>query len=200
MKPIDPKLIDKIVHLYTKKGLTIYQIRDQVGRSHEWVRQRLLKRGVTFKDGAHHKHAARRRVEKLAEKNRLAAERAKRRGMSEAQYQSLPGAFITGFRSFQNAARYFAELPFRLNLAEYVELWKRSGKWEKRGRGKGGYVLCRIDRTKGFYASNLQVMSVVERAQRIFGVHPRPRSWVNKALKARGISNNRQRKGGSSAP
>jgi hypothetical protein len=52
------------------------------------------------------------------------------------------------------------DIPFNLTFSEWWEVWQRSGLYEYRGRG--GYVMTRIDFTQDYNPDNVQIRSAGE--------------------------------------
>ncbi len=50
------------------------------------------------------------------------------------------------------------DIPWRLTLPEWCDVWSRSGKWARRGRGPFRYGLTRIDSNGAFSIENVLVL------------------------------------------
>jgi hypothetical protein len=50
------------------------------------------------------------------------------------------------------------DVPWRLTLPEWCDVWNRSGKWARRGRGPFRYGLTRIDSNRPFSIENILIL------------------------------------------
>jgi hypothetical protein len=49
-------------------------------------------------------------------------------------------------------------VPFHLTFGEWCACWHVSGHWEHRGRGRGQYVMARLDHARGYEMGNVTIM------------------------------------------
>ena len=64
-------------------------------------------------------------------------------------------------------------IDWALNLAQWVEVWRRSGKWERRGQGPKKYGMTRIDPSRGLVLGNVRIcrnLLALQRARRRHGI------------------------------
>jgi hypothetical protein len=53
-------------------------------------------------------------------------------------------------------------IEFSLSFAQWLSVWKRSGRWKQRGRGRGKFCLARINDRGAFEAGNICIISFEE--------------------------------------
>lgn len=67
------------------------------------------------------------------------------RKIGDEMLQSGRGAYQTPLYAYRMQQRNAHDrgIEFKLTRQEWWDVWQLSGKWEQRGRGSGGYVMCR---------------------------------------------------------
>jgi hypothetical protein len=147
-------------------GRTLAEIGAEHGVTRERVRQIITKHfGCLARDGGKSFQARINRDKRLA---RLDAEAMQRWGCTRQQYAVLRrltarlqsqgisrektpiGAFAA---QRSNAARRF--ISWELTLWEWWTIWQKSGKWSRRGRGRGRFVMCRKGDIGPYSADNV---------------------------------------------
>lgn len=114
-------------------GKTLQEIGEQFGVTRERVRQLLKFSDVTAKCGGASVKAERARAERMA---KIDAIYRARFGLPRAEYWAIPAkARLAYSRQKVNAAKRGIE--WALPIADWWEIWVKSGKWEQRGRGQG---------------------------------------------------------------
>jgi len=171
-RPKDPDARDlEMRRLFVEDGHTLEAIGEKYGITRERVRQILLKRfEIAGKDGGASAGARERK-----EARERARERVKeawcfeRRGCSLEEYRELTEIG----RRMRNAGAGWEQTPlgtvtrqrtnahnngyeWRLSLWEWWTVWRESGKWDQRGRGRG-YWMARKDHAKGFVPGNVVI-------------------------------------------
>lgn len=130
--------------------------------SRERIRQILERRGVNSKDGGFTKTLADRRRDHDQKRDALYLDRW---GCTFKQYRSIPRkgrdkkSPTYAYHNQRQSARRDGT-AWNLTLWQWWTIWKDSGKWEERGRGK--YVLGRLDKTGQFCVDNVAVMTFAE--------------------------------------
>lgn len=168
---------EKIASMY-RQGVTLQKIGDTFGMTRERVRQILKKQGITGKDGGQNKCA----------QSKVAAAAAKRdarylakHGMTYAEYrQVLATGLQKAFRNQKNAAKNRG-IDWSLTIAQWLDVWRTSGKLEQRGRGKGKYVMSRIKDTGGYELGNVHIQLAEQNSLEAVG------KWLGKTKANRGV-------------
>ena len=149
-------------------GKTLNEIGELYGVSRERVRQILSKRfNYTAKDGG---KTAQAQVNRLAKKQIRDAKSFEAYGCSYRDYRklSLIGKNMVGegqsyYRTpvgafnCQRSTAIHRGLEWKMKLWEWWQVWQSSGKWESRGRDKGGYVMCRFKDTGAYEVGNVYI-------------------------------------------
>lgn len=135
-------------------GETLQQIGDAYGLTRERVRQILTKNyGIRRRDGGLAAKAAENERKRSAVKD---AKYQEKHGCSYRQYLSI----VREERRMKREGAHKYQLPraayclqrnnartrgigWELTLWDWWVIWQQSGKWAKRGRGLGGYCMCR---------------------------------------------------------
>jgi hypothetical protein len=164
--------IEAMASMY-RSGKTLSEIGSMYGVTRERVRQIISKHAnVTAKDGGQSVRAKRRKLSKQA---RMDMKSLEKHGCSYEQYRQLvsmgsaskkagdntqnttpTGAFKSQRR---NAIR--RGIGWKITLWEWWSVWADSGKWDQRGRGKSGYVMCRSGDTGDYEIGNVYIASAV---------------------------------------
>lgn len=171
MKPISHRTIIwayRYIH-----GDTLQKIGDDYGVTRERVRQCLKKIGLVREDGG-----------------------VSVRALANARYKAPKDKYLNGFGCFRSEAEKANDgLPFtqkgtkayayknqrcsaakrgidwEFTFPQWVELWKASGKWELRGRGKG-YCMTRIGDTGPYSPDNVEIKTIGENFSESYFKHP----------------------------
>lgn len=151
--PKDTGRTQKMVGMY-QQGLTLVKIGDAFDMTRERVRQILKANGITAKDGGASKCAASKEADKLAKRD---ARCLAKHGMTFAEYKQVRASGLqVAYRSQQNAANHRG-IEWGLTLAQWLDVWRTSGKLDQRGRGKGKYVMSRIKDAGGYVLGNVHI-------------------------------------------
>lgn len=138
-----------------RSGLTLQQIGDKFGVSRERVRQVMAKAGAT---------GARKVIVKKAKAQREASRAIEADKDSVAKY-GFPVAEMRSLRANGAFKAYQHQLhtanvrgiKFEMLFSEWVSVWKASGKFSERGRGKGKYCMARLNDEGGYVVGNVHI-------------------------------------------
>lgn len=154
-----------------KAGKTLEEIGSIYSLTRERVRQILKKyHGIVGKDGGKSARAVSRRQKAEAKRN---AKFMARYGCSYVDYR----AFVSLSKEAQEGGATYATAPlgayraqernahlrgieWRLTIREWWDIWQSSGRWSKRGRGKG-YMMCRFGDTGPYAVGNVYIATGV---------------------------------------
>lgn len=166
MTKIQPQQIPAMVDLY-RSGSTFKEIGIAHGLSRERVRQ-ILRYRLGIGAQASGRLARRMRVKAAT----LAAKEARslaKFGCSRSQYAELieigremmrEGASFcrtpTGAWHSQRRSAMMRGIPWQISLWDWWMVWKISGKWGHRGRGRG-YMMCRIGDQGAYSLDNVYI-------------------------------------------
>lgn len=129
------------------RGETLHEIGQKYGVSRERVRQILSRFGVTGKDGGAKKRGEDNKDRRLQERQYSCMERW---GCTLEQWEYLRGfdkdyyATPIGQYAVQKYNAKKRGIEFTLTLWEWWEIWRDSGRYKKRGRCDGEYVMARF--------------------------------------------------------
>lgn len=159
-----------------REGQTLEKIGEVYDISRERVRQLLAKVGVTRKEGGASLVAAARRA---ARKSSINERSLARRGLSHEEFVAMPTRAKRAYiQQKANAGRRGIE--WNLNLAEWWDIWQKSGKWELRGRGEG-YCMGRSGDAGTYAVGNVYICTIGQNFSDSYIWRPaakRNRPWV----------------------
>ena len=176
-----------------KSGKTTAQIAPKYGVTRQRIQQILSRNGIGRDDGGV-SVTARKREEKVL-RNRDSRFR-KRYGCSYDEITEIKEKF--GIHPF-NAYRYqkhnadIRNIEWRLSFAEWWKIWEISGKWSKRGRGKGKYNMARHKDVGPYEISNVRILSVEENMAEYYLHHKEE----HKSLQHAGVKKMQKRQNGT---
>lgn len=168
---------EKMANMY-RQGITLAGIGATFGVTRERVRQILKRIGIAAKEGGGQKRSAVRRQQR--ETSREARSLAKW-GMSCDEVQSLRRSGVLHAFKQQKRNAEARGITWDLSLAQWWDVWQTSGKWEQRGRGKGAYVMSRIQDAGGYEFGNVHVQLAEENSREAV------KKWAGKAKANRGV-------------
>lgn len=190
-----------------RSGTTLEEIGCIEGLSRQRVDQILKKRGIDSLEGGSALNKLIHVEDKIEARN-LAQEVRERRirelhGCSWEQWRELINigkgyssttSPLGAYRAQRGNARSMGRV-WNISLWEWWTVWAESGKWGKRGRGKGKYCLAVIGTTGAFEVGNVHITTNNENASDSFLVHPAKKRNASR-VGARGHSNGRKTKHG----
>jgi len=127
-----------------KEGVTSTKIGALFGITHQRVQQILAENGISGKDGGISVNSKTIAAKKEREKRCL-----DKHGLSLGEYlniaknKSSSGLSPQARFQRQKQAAKDRGIGWSLNFNEWWSIWHQSGKWDKRGRKTGQYVMCR---------------------------------------------------------
>lgn len=151
-----------------RQGHTLGELATAFNLTRQRIHQILQKAGVNTRQGG--------RTLKIEAANRAQQQRLDdayiaKWGHSRAQHQMLrslgkgtsPKSPIAAYR-FQkaNVMTHLGREVWQLTLADWWKCWLASGKWARRGRGRGKFCLTRIDVSKPFTPGNIRVVEFTD--------------------------------------
>lgn len=194
-RPKDPELDERTVAMAAlyRSGLSLREIGERYGVSHERVRQCIKRFGVTRIDRGVTEETAARRAYSSAQRDIQAANRAERRdrqdreiyGCARAEIFALSGATGLGDAApfsyrvqRQNAGQRGIE--WNLTFPQWWSVWVRSGKWEQRGCHKGEFVMSRLHDAGAYEVGNVRIATCTENLKEYY--------FVTKKLRQQGLA------------
>ena len=148
---------EAIAALY-RSGKKLREIGDIYGVSRERVRQLLAKAGITRKYGGQSVLSATKAAERQALSDKYWL---KKVGMTYRDLLKIPESARKAYSNQRRDATNRG-IPWELTLAEWLEIWKRSRKWSRRGRSAEAYVMCRIRYSDPFAPNNVCICTLRE--------------------------------------
>ena len=144
---------------YTE-GATLQEIGSYYGITRERVRQIIARAGVTRYDGGIHSRAEAKREAKAIRKDRKSIDMY---GLTHDEIRAIKDRHgnkpIKTFRQQQHSAAKRG-IHWDLLFSEWWLIWRDSGKWEQRGRGKGEYCMGRHNDCGAYKAGNVKIITV----------------------------------------
>lgn len=135
-------------------GMNMEQIGARYGITRERVRQILLARlGLVGKDGGARKVA---RERSAAQATAREAAFFAKYGLNKDQYKAAGSEAARAFINARRNATGVLGAEFKMNFAEWWDMWQGSGLWDRRGR-KGGCWLRRHDRSRPYEIGNVYI-------------------------------------------
>ena len=136
-----------------RSSMTLEQIGDKYGLTHERVRQILKKElGLIAKDGATAAYFAALRENR---QRGLDARKMVKNGCTIEQWRSIPARARLAFLMQRKNARR-DDNAWALSVWDWWTLWRDSDRWGQRGRGR--YVLGRLDRSEPWALGNVAIV------------------------------------------
>lgn len=168
---------EKMTAMY-RQGLTLEVIGQKFGVTRERVRQILKSHGVEASEGG--KSKAARMKATARQQRRVAASLAKfGLGPEEMQRWRKNGVLRAYVMQVKNAdAR---AIGWRLTFAQWLAIWLESGKLEQRGRGKGRYVMSRVNDSGAYEIGNVHIQHSVDNSFEAV------RKWAGRTKANRGV-------------
>lgn len=168
---------DRMALMY-RQGVTLAKIGNQYGLTRERVRQIIGKTGITAAEGG---------ASKSAEYRREAAA-AKREAVWLAKY-GLPYAVVRQLQADRVTHAFHKHkrnsdsrgIDFRLTFIAWLSIWQASGKLDQRGRGKGKYVMSRINDAGAYELGNVHIQLATENSREAV------KKWAGKTKENRGV-------------
>lgn len=163
---IDPRAAD--MHSAYVAGKTLKEVAAGYGITRERVRQIITKYfGVCSDNGSAAVKAKKARAERL---ERLEASCMKKNGCTRAQLASVlliqrrmvrdgAGVFQTplyAFRTQRQNARTRG-IEWQMTFWQWWTIWQKSGKWSRRGRSSGDFVMCRNGDAGPYSVENVHI-------------------------------------------
>jgi transposase len=168
---------EKMVSMY-RQGLTLKKIGLHFGVTRERVRQVLKTAGVTGVDGGRTKVKASKQQAVQAKRDARAMARW---GLAYAEMKARRAdRTLYAFVQQRNSAAARG-IGWSLTFSQWFAVWLESGKLEHRGRGKGRYVMSRLQDSGGYEVGNVHIqLSTENNADAVPG-------WVGKTKANRGV-------------
>lgn len=146
------------------QGKTLQEIGTSLGVTRERVRQIIKKLGLERQDGgAHIKALINVRYRQKPENPRRFAfwgcTKQEAIDLNQGENLTKKGTPAYWFRNQQNAAIRTRGIKWEMTFAEWLRLWKDSGHWEQRGRGKG-YCMARIGDSGSYSVENVEIITI----------------------------------------
>lgn len=151
-------------------GQTLEQIGQAYGVTRERVRQIIGAAGLSRKDGGTHIKSIRRN-----ERKRMARHAKRDKQMLEfygcTYAEALTINDLAPISRVGSTAQLFARqrqtaknrgIEWAITLPEWVAVWRDSGKWEARGRGRDGYCMARHGDTGPYAVGNVYITTIAE--------------------------------------
>lgn len=148
--------------LMYRQGLSLAKIGQTFGVTRERVRQVLKGLGLTRAEGGASKARAARESVKQAQKEARALAR---HGISWADYKECQKAGLIHAYRNQKRSADARGIVWALNFAQWLDVWRTSGKLDQRGRGKGKYVMSRIRDAGGYEVGNVHIQLGTENSR-----------------------------------
>ncbi len=153
---------NRILDMY-RSGMTGGQISDEFGISRQRVNQIILRNGLTSKDGG-----ATVRFKKNTEKEKANRDWAcfQKNGCDYDKYKEIRkikspcGATPKQAYKLQKHSARHRRIEWKFkNFYEWWLVWEKSGKWNKRGRHLGQYVMGRKDDKGPYSVDNVEIIT-----------------------------------------
>lgn len=145
-----------------RQGLTLEKIGQEFGVTRERVRQLIRKQGVKRVEGEQAKSA---RAKAASIQSKRDAHYLNRHGLTFEQYKEARATgLLPAYRYQENAAKSRG-VVWSLTLAQWLEIWRTSGKLDQRGRGKGKYLMSRIKDSGGYEIGNVHIQLATENSR-----------------------------------
>jgi DNA-binding CsgD family transcriptional regulator len=163
-----------------RAGNTLEDIGIKWGVTRERVRQILFKMNGHKIDGGR----SVRSLLKAKENKKLQQSRRDKRTMAFYGVDFLTAKKINGdlaisshnspsyYYKFQKKSAQYRGIEWKFNLSQWWEVWEKSGKWEKRGRGKYMYCMARNEDSGPYEIGNVKIITNGENIAEGFETSP----------------------------
>lgn len=171
-----------IIALY-KFGKTLEEIGSKYGVTRERIRQILKRNGLSRLDGGMTIRTFKRIPERVererTERGKREARCQKRWGMSLDEYQAHVAQYGNTRNQKTPMGRYIIQkknainhrkIEWKITFKDWWQVWQESGKWEKRGRGKG-YCMSRYGDSGGYEVGNIYITTNGQNSSDSYIVH-----------------------------
>lgn len=149
----DAERAERMASMY-RQGLTLEKIGEHFVLTRERVRQIIKASGIDCTDRARDRKAETAKAMRLV---RREAEAMRQFGVSYADRQKYRASgLMQSFKNQRNAA-HTRGIEWGLIFRDWLTIWEASGKLELRGRGKGRYVMSRINDGGGYVFGNVHI-------------------------------------------
>lgn len=139
-------------------GLTLQAIGDVYGLTRERIRQRIVPFGIRRCDGGRFIAQQWQRAARAAKEEVRDAKYMKAFGLTYAKIVELRALGVPRIyrAQYHNALRRGIEWQF--TLSDRWAVWVTSGRWTQRGRGKGRYVMSRLNDSGPYSSDNVRII------------------------------------------
>lgn len=151
---------EKMVSMY-QHGATLQRIGEQFKLTRERVRQ-IIRPHIAGRDGGIALKAASKR-ERFAQQRDARSQLS--HGVSWEELKLLRSERVTHAYHQQQRNAAARAVPWLLSFAEWLSIWKASGKLQLRGRGKGRYVMSRICDDGPYAVGNVHIQLATENSR-----------------------------------
>jgi hypothetical protein len=197
--PRDKERCQRMAELY-RSGKTLQQIGDEYGITRERVRQLIGFLGLNGSSGGRTLHAVMRAKEKHAQRaSKEESKYQKTFGCSKAVFLEIdPVPFVVTnkrrYRKKSPASAYYNQkrnaevrgIQWEFNFPDWWRVWKDSGKWEKRGRGRG-YCMARHGDSGPYSADNVYICTIGQNFSDSYLIHSWDERFANCKRDTHGI-------------
>ncbi len=134
------------------------------------IQQILASRGLSAKDGGQHLLAKRTEAKREAEMNQRIFDLL---GMSRQEVKDLRGRYQTYQDSpfnryrIQRSSALARSIEWRFNFSEWWKVWDQSGKYDKRGRETGQFVMARFNDIGPYSKDNVKIVTCSENCSEV---------------------------------
>ena len=158
--------------LLYRDGKTLAEIGKQYGVTREYVRQQLAKLGMAADCGGRTIRTFKQATTKANKRKAVAARREDRHvakwGMSRAEMDAISPLARSHVQHplyrfyYQRRTAKARGIEWRFIFGDWWRIWQESGKWDERGRGKGGYCMARWNDDGPYSVENCYITTNAE--------------------------------------